>query len=787
MDFSYKGLTTDEAIQLLKKYGPNEIPEEKPSIFKKLLKQFVSPISLMLIAASILSLLSGKVFDFYFIFVLLFINIGVSIWQENKADNAIKKLNSNLKSIVKVLRDGDWKDVDSFNIVEGDAIKLTVGDVIPADGVILSLKNLSINESALTGESLPKDKKLNDKVFSGSFIETGQAVIQITATGKNTYFGKTIFSVEKTRKKSILEQDIIRISKFLSILSIGGVVLLSLVFLLEKVSLTDLLRLDLSIVIAGIPVSLPTVMTLIISFGVLELAKKKAIVRRLSALEDLANVNLLLTDKTGTLTKNKITVQNIFSYGEFTKNNVLSYAFPATIVEEKSPIDDAISEKALGEKISKENYKILDFTPADSVRKRTSVSFELDGSKFLLSLGAPQIIKGLSKADKKTSDNFDKDVEDLAQGGYRSLAVAISKGAKEENMELVGLVALSDEVRDDAADVIEFMKQNGIDVAMVTGDNKAIAMEVSKKLNIPGTKVITKSELEKMGWNNITKDYYLNTSAFSEILPDDKYKLVKYAKQFFIVATNGDGVNDLPAIKEANVGIAVKNAVSALRATADIVLLSDGISVIKDAVIEGRKIFARIYSYSVYRISESLRLVVTIVVLGIFYRAYPLTPLQLIIIALFNDLPIISLAFDRVKTATRPAKIKVEDRFVVSSSYGLVGVANSLILFVIMANFMHLSWGVIQTMYFLKLTVSGHMLIYVARTKERWFKFLPSKEVIIATSVTQAFATILTLTGLFMPSKVPLPLVLLVWGWAFMWMQITELVKYIEQKFSIGR
>ena len=272
--------------------------------------------------------------------------------------------------------------------------------------------------------------------------------------------------------------------------------------------------------------------------------------------------------------------------------------------------------------------------------------------------------------------------------------------------------------------------------------------------------------------------------AFAEILPEDKFHLVQQAKKFFIVASNGDGVNDLPAIKAANVGIAVKNAVTALKATADIVLLSDGISVIRDAIIESRKIFERLYTYSLYRISESLRLIITITVLGILYRVYPLTALQIIVIALLNDIPIISLASDRVNIANRPAKINAKSRFTLSSLYGFVGIVESLVLFFIIRNILHLDWGIIQTMYFLKLTVSGHMLIYVAHTKQRWWKFLPGKGVIWATSLTQLVSTLLALTGFLMPSNIPIIFVILVWIWSFGWMQIAEIVKVLHQRYT---
>jgi H+-transporting ATPase len=348
-------------------------------------------------------------------------------------------------------------------------------------------------------------------------------------------------------------------------------------------------------------------------------------------------------------------------------------------------------------------------------------------------------------------------------------------------MKLIGLLALSDTLRDDAKSVIRFMNKNNIHVAMVTGDNRAIAAHVSKQLSLGNGQVMTRDQLNKVDWKKIKSDFFYQVGAFAEILPEDKLHLVEEGKRLFTVASNGDGVNDLPAIKAANVGIAVKNAVTALKATADIVLLSDGISVIKDAILESRKIFERLYTYSLYRISESLRLIITITVLGILYRVYPLTALQIIILALLNDIPIISLATDRVKITNRPSKINAKLRFTLSSLYGLVGIAESLILFYIVRNILHMNWLAIQTIYFLKLTVSGHMLIYVAHTKEHWFKFLPSKQVILATTITQLVATTLAFTGFLMPTGISWNAIIFVWLWAFLWMQIAGIVKITFQ------
>lgn len=778
----YNGLSSDAANTLLKQNGYNEIPEKHVSLIHKILKNIFSPIGLMLLLASGLSFALGKAFDGSFILILLLINIAITLWQENKADNAIKKLNEHLDQKIKVFRDSKWQYVASRMLVVGDVIQLTSGEVIPVDGKIIEANHVSVNESALTGESLPKDKKESDTVYSGSFIASGIAVVEITATGARTNFGKTLFSVERVTKKSLLEKDIISISRFLTVLSLTAVAMLTVVFLLKQASLLELFTLDLSLIIAGIPISLPTVMSLIIEFGVLALAGKNVIVRRLSALEDLANVNFLLTDKTGTLTKNKITIQEIYAYNGFTHHDVLSYASILAVSESDNPIDEAIKEKVQELHVTIPAFTQLDFTPADSNRKRSTIIIHQDNKEMVISVGAPQVIVKHCVLGDSTQEKFSHEVETLANNGYRTLAVAISVNKKEEQMRLIGLLALSDTLRSDAKSVVQFLEENGIGVAMVTGDNRAIAANVAKQLALNDGKVVTKEELDSLNWDSINRKFYQGVGAFAEILPEDKFHLVQHAKKYFIIAANGDGINDLPAIKAATVGIAVKNAVTALKATADIVLLSDGISVIRDSILESRKIFERLYTYSLYRISESLRLIITIAILGILYGVYPMTALQIILIALLNDIPIISLAFDKVNITKRPAKIEVKKRFTLSSLYGAVGVANSLLLFFLVRNVWHLEWAVIQTMYFLKLTVSGHMLIYVAHTRQRWWKYLPSKQLIWATSITQLLATIFAFTGFLMSGKLSFWEVGFVWLWALGWMQVSEVMKDIQQK-----
>lgn len=778
---NYSGLTSSKAEQLLKTIGPNELPNTNISFWQRMQKKIFAPISLMLFIASLLSLVSNKFFDFYFILILLFLNTAISLWQERKADNAIEQLNKKLETKIKTQRDEKWIDIDSTKLVPKDVIKLEVGDIIPADSTILEAHNLTVNDSVVTGESLPKEKKVADTVYSGAFLATGIAILQIEKTGGNTYFGKTFSKVERIRKKSLLEKDIINISKFLTLFSLIGVAILSLAFFIEHAPIPDLLTIDLSLIIAGIPISLPTVMTLIIELGVISLAAKNVIVRRISALEDFANVNLLLTDKTGTLTKNKITVHAVIGYGNTNPKDALFFAASLCNIHTKDVINEAIVEKWKEEAGDEKTAEIINFSPADSMKKRSEAELEIDGKNVWFSLGAAQIIERISKENKKIKSQFERDVWDFAQKGYRCLALSTKRGGGTK-AELIGLIALSDEIRNDAKETIAFLKENGIGVVMLTGDNRAIAKEVVRKLQIDEGNVLTREELLKRGFDTIDKQLFQKIGAFAEILPDDKFKLVEKAGNYYVVAVTGDGVNDLPAVKQASVGIAVKNAVDALKSAADIVLLSNGISVIREAIIESRKIFVRLYSYSLYRMSESFRLIVTIVILGLVYRVYPLTPLQIILIALLNDIPIISLAFDRVKHVTRPATMNVNERFLLSTLFGSVGVVNSLLLFFFLTQFIHMDWEKIQTLYFLKLTVSGHLLIYVARTRQRWFRFLPSKQVFWATSLTQLISTLLAFTGFLMPSPVSIGWIVFVWAWAFFWMQISELMKDFQQQ-----
>lgn len=767
-----QGLTSAEAAQLFKKWGPNELTEKREGEWEKVVRALTAPASLMLIAASGLSFFLHRQFDGFFILSLLVLNVGMGLWHGRKADKALEALRSQLSVSAQVLRDGAWKTVPSRELVPGDAIRCGVGALVPADARVETAGNLEINEAVLTGESLPKSKKGGDDTYSGSVVVTGTFTATVTATGNHAFFGKIAGSAKDSKRTSTMESEILSISRFLIIASLIAIAILTVVFVLTGEPWGDIAILDLSLLIAGLPVSLPTVMTLIVSIGALAVASKKALVRRLAALEDFANVTLLLTDKTGTLTENKITIERVHAYAPFTEDELRTLAVAGAKVNTDSLIDRAIVETAGADAAG---YSTKDATPADSERKRSTTLVEKDGVPYLISLGTPPIVGGLcANADMK---KLSSDTSLAAKDGSRAIAVALKKNPAglddEKDMDLVGLLVLSDPLRADAPKTLKFLAKEGVRAIMVTGDTKETAEHVAGMLGLVG-RVVRPSDLDL---KHLRAADFDGIAAFAEVMPEDKLAIVTAAQGQFVVASTGDGVNDLPAVRKADVGIAVANAVEALKGTADIVLLDSGIGVLETALVEARKIFFRLYYYSVYRISESFRLVVTALVLGLVIKGFPLTPVQIILLAFLNDIPIITLAFDRVKRTDRPANIVPSERFAHGTLYGLVGVAESLALYFFLANIVHLPMALIQTAFFLKLTVSGHMLIYIAHTKERWWRFLPAKSIILATSATQALATLLAVVGIFVPA-IPWQLAVLVWVWAFLWMQVAEGAKY---------
>ncbi|MFX1310157.1 MAG: plasma-membrane proton-efflux P-type ATPase [Promethearchaeota archaeon] len=748
-----KGLNENEAKARIEKYGRNEIPEKKERPIVKFLKNFWGPIPWMIEVAAILSIIIEEWDDFIIIIAMLLINSVVRFWEENKADNAIELLKERLALRAKVLRNGKWIEIEAKNLVPGDIVHLRLGDIIPADVKLIDGEYLTLDESVLTGESLPVNRKISDMAYEGAIIRQGEMDGIVVGTGLNTFFGKTTKLVEEAKTKSHFQKAVVKIGNYLIIIA---VILVSIVFLVGFLRVEPffyILQFALVLVVAAIPVALPAVMMVSMAVGAMQLAKKKAIVSRLLSIEEAASIDVLCCDKTGTLTENQISIADVIPFGSYSKNDVILFGGLASKEESRDPIDDAFFDKIkenaeINSSFSK--YQLLSFKPFDPIIKRTEAKVKDDNNKeFQVSKGAIQVILSLVKGNQEFQKIINNQGKEFASEGYRALAVAKTKG--QNIWDYIGIVALHDPPRKDSSETIETAKSLGISVKMVTGDHVEIAKQIGENLGI-GTNIVVSSEIiEKDDAETIS--LVENADGFAEVYPEHKYHIVELLQnKNHVVGMTGDGVNDAPALKKADIGIAVSNATDAAKSAADIVLTDPGISVIIKATQESRKIFERMKSYAIYRIAETIRVLIFLVLSITIFAFYPITAVMIVILALLNDLPIMTIAFDNTRVAMKPVRWKMQRILIISSILGIAGVLFSFSIFLIGKFIFQLSIGALQTFIFLKLAVAGHMTIYLTRTEDNnfWKRPLPSKILFIACESTQVVATIFAALGIFM-------------------------------------
>ncbi|MFW9895776.1 MAG: plasma-membrane proton-efflux P-type ATPase [Candidatus Thorarchaeota archaeon] len=748
------GLSDKEVEERIAKYGRNEIPEKKVRPIVKFLKNFWGPIPWMIEIATVLSMIIAEWDDFIIILAMLLINSVVRFWEENKADNAIELLKEKLALRAEVLRNGEWVESEASTLVLGDIVHIKLGDIIPADIKLIKGEYLTLDESVLTGESLPVDKKVSDMAYEGAIINQGEMDGVVIGTGLNTFFGKTTQLVEEARTKSHFQKAIIKIGNYLIIIAI---ILVSIVFIigfLRAEQFFYILQFALVLVVAAIPVALPAVMIVSMAVGAMQLAKNKAIVSRLLSIEEAASMDVLCSDKTGTLTKNQISIAEVIAFGNYSQNDVILYGSLASKEESKDPIDDAffIKMKEISEVNSSfSNYQVLSFKPFDPVKKRTEANIKDENNKkFSVSKGAIQVILSLVEADQEFQKQVNNQGKQFASSGFRALSVA--KTTNHDLWEYVGIVALHDPPREDSLDTIKTAKSLGIDVKMVTGDHIEIAKQIGSNLGI-GTNIVESSKIVEKD-DAETVSLVENAEGFAEVYPEHKYHIVELLQnKDHVVGMTGDGVNDAPALKKADIGFAVSNATDAAKSAADIVLTDPGISVIIKATEESRKIFARMKNYAVYRIAETVRILLFLVLSITIFALYPITAVMIVILALLNDLPIMTIAFDNTRIAENPVRWKMQRILILSSVLGISGVIFSFSLFLIGKFIFQLSIGTLQTFIFLKLAVAGHMTIYLTRTDEDnfWKRPFPSKILFFTSESTQVVATIFAALGIFMP------------------------------------
>jgi H+-transporting ATPase len=772
------GLSAAEAQKRLTQYGPNELEEKKTNEILKFLSYFWGPIPWMIEAAVILSAIAQHWPDFGIILLLLVANAVVGFWEEHQAGNAIAALKAKLAVKARVERDGKWIEPPARELVPGDIIRLRLGDIVPADARLLEGDPVEVDQSALTGESLPATRKAGEAVFSGSIVRQGEIGALVYATGEKTYFGKTAELVQEAHTVSHFQRAVLKIGNYLIILAVALVAVIIAVALYRGDPLLTTLQFALVLTVAAIPVAMPTVLSVTMAVGARLLAKKQAIVTRLSAIEELAGVDILCSDKTGTLTQNKLTLGDPFCLDDIPADQVILNAALASRADNKDVIDLAVLSGLKSDQALK-GYQVTHFQPFDAVSKRTEATVKgADGKAFKVAKGAPQVILALATNAKTVKAAVDKAVDDFAARGFRALGVARADGEGEWRM--IGVLPLFDPPRDDAKATVATARTMGISIKMVTGDAIAIAKETAKKLGM-GANI-----LDASGFGDSKRHETAALSAsiekadgFAQVFPEHKFHIVDVLQRAgHIVGMTGDGVNDAPALKKADCGIAVSGATDAARAAAAIVLMTPGLSVIIDAIKESRKIFQRMNSYAIYRIAETLRVLLFMTLAILVFNFYPVTAVMIVMLALLNDGAILSIAYDNVHYRNQPEAWNMRVVLGVSTVLGVFGVTAAFGLFFLADRVFHLDRAHIQTLMYLKLSVAGHLTIFLTRTRGPFWSIRPARILLIAVFGTQAVATLIAVYGLFM-TPLGWGWAAFVWGYALIWFLANDRVKLL--------
>ena len=792
LDSGPGGLTGAQAAERLERYGPNALPEEHVSALRRLFGYFWGPIPWMIEIAAILSAVVRHWEDLVVILVLLVFNAVVGFVQEYQASNAVEALKQQLALKARVLRDAKWREIDAADLIPGDVVRVRLGDVIPADVKLLEGAYLSVDQAALTGESLPVTKRPGEVAYSGSIAKQGEMVALVVATGQDTFFGRTAKLVQSARSVSHFQKAVLQIGDYLIYLALALVGVLIVVQLLRGASFVSLIQFALILTVAAIPVAMPAVLSVTMAVGSVALSKMKAIVSRLESIEEMAGMDVLCSDKTGTLTKNELTLGDPVSFRDATKEELLRVAALACKAENQDPIDLAVLAGA-GAQGTADGYVQRSFTPFDPVRKRTDAEIQgPDGQTFTAIKGAPQVVLDLADLNPRLRQRVQESVDEFAAKGYRTLGVARTENG---HTRFLGLVPLFDPPREDSARTIAQAREYGITVKMVTGDDVAIARETAAQLGL-GTNIVVADHTLAVadGDGEAAHPSELGELAeradgFARVFPEHKFQIVKALQgRGHIVGMTGDGVNDAPALKQADVGTAVSGATDAARAAADLVLTAPGLSVIVNAVEQARMIFERMNSYAIFRITETIRVMVFVVAAMIAFNFYPITAILIILLALFNDVPIMTIAYDNTPLDPQPVRWDMRRVLSVSTVLGTVGVIETFGLLVIAKNWLNLDQAQLQTLIFLKLAIAGHLTLFVARTRGPFYKPpYPAPAMLWSAIGTKLLATLLCGLGLGLVTAISWGNIALVWAYCLVWIFIEDQFKlHVYRHLELG-
>ncbi|CAH1830139.1 unnamed protein product [Saccharomyces cerevisiae] len=751
-DPSY-GLTSDEVLKRRKKYGLNQMADEKESLVVKFIMFFVGPIQFVMEAAAILAAGLSDWVDFGVICGLLMLNAGVGFVQEFQAGSIVDELKKTLANTAVVIRDGQLVEIPANEVVPGDILQLEDGTIIPTDGRIVTEGCfLQIDQSAITGESLAVDKHYGDQTFSSSTVKRGEGFMVVTATGDNTFVGRAAALVNKAAGGQGHFTEVLNgIGIILLVLVVATLLLVWTACFYRTNGIVRILRYTLGITIIGVPVGLPAVVTTTMAVGAAYLAKKQAIVQKLSAIESLAGVEILCSDKTGTLTKNKLSLHEPYT------------------VEGVSP-DDLMLTACLAASRKKKGLDAID----KAFFEVTAVVESPEGERIVCVKGAPLFVLKTVEEDhpipEDVHENYENKVAELASRGFRALGVARKRG--EGHWEILGVMPCMDPPRDDTAQTVSEARHLGLRVKMLTGDAVGIAKETCRQLGL-GTNIYNAERLGLGGGGDMPgselADFVENADGFAEVFPQHKYRVVEILQnRGYLVAMTGDGVNDAPSLKKADTGIAVEGATDAARSAADIVFLAPGLSAIIDALKTSRQIFHRMYSYVVYRIALSLHLEIF---LGLWIAILDnsLNIDLIVFIAIFADVATLAIAYDNAPYSPKPVKWNLPRLWGMSIILGIILAVGSWITLTTMflpKGGIIQNFGALNGIMFLQISLTENWLIFITRAAGPFWSSIPSWQLAGAVFAVDIIATMFTLFGWWSENWTDIVTVVRVWIWS---------------------
>ncbi len=752
------GLTKEEVEKRIKQFGFNEVPEKKENPLLRFAKKFWGLTSWMLELTMLISFILGKYLDLYIIGALLLFNSILGFLQEEKASGAIESLKKKLQVNARVRRDGKWYLVPARELVPGDVVRVRAGDFIPADLKIIDGK-LEVDQSALTGESMPVEKKESDVLYSGSIVRRGETNSIVQTTGAKTYFGRTAQLVQIARPKLHMEEVTTKVVTWL--LAIVGTLLgLTIVISVARgINVLEILPLALVLLVSAIPVALPAMFTVSMAIGSIELVKKGVLVTRLTASEDAATMDTLCTDKTGTITMNRLTITNVSPVVGFSEEDVILYGALASQEANQDPIDIAFITSARDRKLPGEAYVQKEFTPFDPATKRTEAIIQKGGQSFRVMKGAVRIIAGLCSIKEDEINRLESGMVELAMKGYRTLAVA--KSEENDNPKLVGLVALYDNPRLDSMELIKELKGLGVSVKMLTGDALPIAREIAKQVEL-GENIVRAQDLKRYAKEDLTKaaEVAEESDGFAEIYPEDKYTIVKSLQsKGHVVGMTGDGVNDAPALKQAEVGIAVSNATDVAKGAASAVLTGEGLSNIVDLVRTGRMIYQRIITWTLNKIIKTFEVVVFVTLSFILTGLSVVGAFDIVLLLLVTDFVTLSLSTDRVRWSKKPDTWNITGLVKVAMILGIMTLIEHFGLLYVGLGYFGLRTNIpaLHTFAFEMLFYSGAFTILMVRERRHFWNSAPSSTLIVAIILDIIVVGIISTLGI--PGLTPIPLV----------------------------